>query len=131
MNIRKSILATALISLILVTSSLTAIAGSAKFAKSIVPAEDGTYMVKLRVTAVGSRIYTLKLKDRSASIIDVYAPKGWCIVTDDGMLIARSMKHSISPGKSVELVIYTSTKNVHFDWSAFGMFKQLGKGGTI
>lgn len=111
--------------------STSLLAASAKISKSITPAGDGEYMVKLRVTAIGHSIYCLKLVDQSASITNIYAPKGWCVATDNEEFIGRTMKGAIKPGKTVEFVIYTSSKDVDFAWSVYGVFKQLGKGGKI
>jgi len=106
-------------------------AASAKLSKSVTQTGDGEYMIKLRVTAVGSSIYCLKLVDESASITNIYAPKGWCVVTDNEEFVGRTMKAALKPGKTAEFIIYTSSRDVTFNWSVFGMFKQLGKGGTI
>ncbi len=116
---------------LLLFSSTGSFAASAKISKSVTPTGDGQYMVKLRLTAVGSSIYCLKLVDESASITNIYAPKSWCVVTDNEEFIGRTMKGAVKPGKSVEFIIYTSSKDVKFNWSVYGVFKQLGKGGTI
>ena len=127
---RASLIISSVIVLVAFISSF-ALAGSATISKRVVPVENGEFMIKLRVTAVGSSIYSLKLIDEKSSIVNVYAPKGWCMVTDSEELIARTGEKAIKPGKTVEFIIYTSSREATFKWEAYGMFKKLGKGGVI
>ena len=104
---------------------------AAKLQKSVTPMEGGEYLIKLKVTATGSSIYALNLIDAQSSIIDVYAPLGWCMVTDGEDLIARTYDEPIKAGKSVEFVIHSTSKDIGFTWSVAGRLEQIGEAGTI
>ncbi len=99
--------------------------------KSVTAMEDGRYMIRVRVTASSASIYTLKLQDPKASIIDVYAPKGWCIVTDGEEFLAATSGNPIRSNKTVEFIIHSSSADVSYNYSVFGQLKQIGKPGTI
>jgi len=131
MHFRRAPLIIASIVIILSFTGSIALAGSAKISKKVVPVENGEFMIKLRVTAIGSSIYALKLIDEESSIVNIYAPKGWCMITDSEELIARTGEKAIKPGKSVEFIIYTSSRETTFKWETYGIFKKLGKGGVI
>ena len=120
----------ALIVALLITSGSTSLV-AATVSKSITAMEDGRYMIKLRVTASDAAVYALKLGDPQAAIIDVYAPKGWCVVTDSGDYLARTGSKPIAPGKTLEFLIHSSTEEINYTYSVFGRLKQLGKPGTI
>lgn len=104
---------------------------SAGMEKSAMEMADGTYLIKLKVTGRSASIYSLKLTDPKAAIIDVYAPKGWCIVTDGGDFIARTQDSPIKASKTLEFIIHSSTKEINYTWSVYGRIKQLGKAETL
>ena len=104
---------------------------AAKLQKSVTPMEGGEYLIKLKVTATGSSIYALNLIDAQSSIIDVYAPLGWCMVTDGEDLIARTYDEPIKSGKSIEFVIHSTSKDVGFTWTVAGRIERIGEPGTI
>ena len=115
----------------LLIASVPAPASAASVRKTVTAMEDGTYMVKLRVTASDASIYALKLGDSKAAIVDVYAPKGWCIVTDGEEFLARTSGSPIKSGKTVEFILHSNTADVSYSWTAFGKVKQIGKPGTV
>jgi hypothetical protein len=127
--------ASAAIALVLIVALLLSFQPATLFAmsvkKSVTAMEDGKYLIKVRVTASDASIYTLKLEDPKASIIDVYAPKGWCIVTDGEDFIARTAGYPIKASKTVEFIIHSSTADVSYTYSIFGQMKQIGKPGTV
>jgi hypothetical protein len=63
--------------------------------------------------------------------VDVYAPKGWCIITDGGDFIARTMGSPVRGGKTVEFIIHSSTEEISYTWSVYGKIKQLGGAETL
>ena len=104
---------------------------AASITKSVTPMEGGNYLIKLKVTASGGNIYALQLIDPKGAIVDVYAPKGWCVVTDGGDYLARTGSKPIAPGSTTEFLIHSSTDEISYTYSVFGLLKQLGKPGTI
>jgi hypothetical protein len=104
---------------------------AAKITKSVTAMEGGNYLIKLNVTASGGTVYALQLIDPKGGIVDVYAPKGWCVVTDGGDYLARTGSKPIAPGKSIEFLIHSSTDEINYTYTVFGRLKQLGKPGTI
>lgn len=118
-----------IVALLLSFQPATLFAASVK--KSVTAMEDGRYLIRVRVTASSASIYTLKLQDPKASIIDVYAPRGWCIVTDGEDFIAKTSGYPIKANKTVEFIIHSSSADLSYNYSLFGMMKQIGKPGTI
>jgi hypothetical protein len=127
--------ASAAIAFVLIMALLLSFQPTALFAtslkKSVTAMEDGKYLIKVRVTASSASIYTLKLQDPKASIIDVYAPKGWCIVTDGEEFLAKTSGAPIKANKTVEFIIHSSSADVSYEYSVHGLLKQIGKPGTI
>lgn len=122
--------AIALIMALLIASGPASLS-AASVSKSVTAMEDGRYMIKLRVTASDASVYALQLGDPKAAIIDVYAPKGWCIVTDGEDLIARTSGDPIKPNTTVEFILHSTSADVSYTWAVFGKMNQLGKPGTI
>ena len=118
-----------IVALLLSFQPATLFAASVK--KSVTAMEDGMYLIRVRVTASSASIYTLKLQDPKASIIDVYAPRGWCIVTDGEDFIAKTSGYPIKANKTVEFIIHSSSADLSYNYSLFGLMKQIGKPGTI
>jgi len=117
---------------IFATAFLLAIVVSPAFAyafrvsKDVSPMEDGNFMIKVRVTAQSESIFSLKLIDADESVINVYAPEGWCMATDGGTVIAKTGA-SPAKGKTVEFIIHSNLEDVTFTCSAFGLIEQIGK----
>ncbi len=116
---------------LLVVTSYSAFSDSAKVKKYVTPMEDGNYLVKLKVTASGAGIYAMQLIDPKGAIINVYAPKGWCAITDGGDYLARTGGNPIASGKTVEFLIHSKTDDIQYTFTVFGKMEQLGKPGTI
>lgn len=116
---------------LLVVTGYTTCGEAASVKKYVTPMEDGNYLVKLRVTASRAGIYAMCLIDPKAAIVDVYAPKGWCVVTDGGDYMARTGGSPIAPGKTVEFLIHSKTEEIQYTFSVFGKLEQIGKPGTI
>lgn len=89
--------------------------------------EEGKFLIKLTVTASNAGIFAIEMKDPKGSILDVYAPKGWCILSDGEVCLASTLGTPISAGKSMEFIIYSSTKDAKFVWTFFGQLEQIGK----
>lgn len=116
---------------LLVVTSYAAFGASATIKKYVTPMEDGNYLVKLKVTASRSGIYALQLIDPKGAIVDVYAPKGWCVITDGGDYLARTGSKPIASGKTVEFLIHSTTDDIQYTFIVFGKMEQLGKPGAI
>ena len=128
MNARKSRMVAVLTGIVfLALVSQSAFGAAASISKSVTVMEDGRYLIKLRVTSSGQSIYGLKLIDPHASIVDVYAPAGWCIVTDGEDFLARTSTKPLKSGNSAEFIIHSSTDKIEYTWSVHGDLKQLGK----
>jgi hypothetical protein len=125
-NVRRTACWMLTFSLILLVS-LSCIAAPASIKKSVQALEDGKFLIKLVVTASKTGIYAFELKDPKASIIDVYAPKGWCILSDGELCLSRTTGAPISAGKSYEFVIYSTVSDAQYVWTFFGPLEQIGK----
>lgn len=112
-------------------ASASVLAASAKISKKVTPLDNGNFLIKLNVQATRSGIYGFKLIDPQASIVDVYAPKGWCVVSDGEDFMARTRFEPIRSGKSLEFIIHSKTDDIHYTWSVFGRIKQLGSIDTL
>lgn len=122
---RKSILQITAAALLLAFMAVPASAYPFKVTKDVSPMENGNFMIKLRVTAQSESIYCIKLIDADESIMDVYAPDGWCVASDGGTFVART--GSSPAGKNtVEFIIYSNLEDVSFTCSAFGLIEQIG-----
>ena len=102
-----------------------------RLTKSVKPMEGGTFLIKIRVAAAGNHVYGLRLIDPQASIRDVYAPKGWCIVTDGEELMARTGSDPVKDGTTLEFIIHSDSDAVSYTWTAFGRIEQIGTPGTL
>lgn len=120
-----------IIAVALLVFTSAALGAAANVKKYVTPMEDGNYLVKLNVTASGAGIYAMQLIDPQAAIVDVYAPRGWCVVTDGGDYLARTGSKPIESGKTVEFLIYSKTDDIQYTFSVFGKMEQIGKPGTI
>ncbi len=102
--------------------------GAAATVKADVKALDqGTYLIKFNVTATGPGVYAIQVKDPNASVLDVYAPKGWCILTDGEACYASTLADPITAEKGTEFLIHSSAKDAEFIWTFFGEMEQIGK----
>jgi len=117
-----AIYATALLLVIVVTPSF---AYAFRVSKDVSPMEDGNFIIKIRLTAESESIYCLKLIDTDESIMNVYAPEGWCVITDGGTFVARSTGNP-AKDKPVEFIIYSNLEDVSYTCSAFGRIDQIG-----
>lgn len=107
--------------------SLPSLAAPATVKKSVESLEGGNYLIKLVVTAAKDGIYAFELKDPKGSIIDVFAPKGWCILSDGEVCLSRTAGSPISAGKSLEFIIHATAADGQYVWTFFGPMDQLGK----
>jgi hypothetical protein len=94
--------------------------------KSVEALSGGNYLIKLVVTASKDGVYGFEIKDPKGTIVDVFAPKGWCILSDGEVGIARTAA-PIATGKSFEFVVYATSGDAQFVWTFFGAMEQIGK----
>jgi len=116
-----------LLAAFLFLSADSAICETANIKKSVLQMDDGRYLIKLKIKSLGRDIYGLRLVDPQASIIDVYAPKGWCSVTDGEDYLARTSSKPITKNTSVEFIIHSGTDDIQYTWSVYNRLEQLGK----
>ncbi|MBN2072265.1 MAG: hypothetical protein JW814_12495 [Candidatus Krumholzibacteriota bacterium] len=116
---------------VIASISHSAFGAAASVNKSVTVMEDGRFLIKLRVTSSGSKIFGLKIIDPEASIVDVYAPSGWCVVTDGEDFLARTGSNPVKAGKTIEFIIHSSVDKVEYTWSVHGDLEQLGKAGRV
>lgn len=128
---KSTVVITCAVAAVLILLSHSVFGAAAEISKTVTPMGGGGFLVRLKVRATGDGIYALKLTDPQASILDVYAPKGWCIVADSGDFLARTYRDPIGTKKSIEFIIYSSTDDIKYSWSVFDTMKQIGKPGTL
>lgn len=112
---------------LLVAMSIPALGAPAIVKKSIQELENGNFLIKLVITSSADGIYAFQFKDPKASIVDVYAPKGWCILSDGEVCLSRTSGSPIASGKSFEFIIHTTSKDVQYVWTFYGPMNQIGK----
>ncbi len=122
-RVGRLLLASALVLIL----SVPALAAPATVKKSVQALEGGNYLIKLMVTSSKDGIYGFEIKDPKGSIIDVFAPKGWCILSDGEIGLARTGGAPITSGKSLEFLIYATSADAQFVWTFFGAMQQIGK----
>jgi len=108
-----------------------AVEAAPRVTRNVTPMEGGGFLVKIRVTAVGDNVYGLRLVDPLASIRNVYAPKGWCMVTDGEELIARTGSEPVKDGATLEFIIHADSDKIAYVWTAFDRMKQIGTPGSL
>jgi hypothetical protein len=106
--------------------SVPTLGAPATVKKSVQELGGGNYLIKLVVTASKDGIYGFEIKDPKGTIVDVFAPKGWCILSDGEVGFARTGM-PIATGKSLEFVIYATSADAEFVWTFFGAMEQIGK----
>jgi membrane-bound ClpP family serine protease len=129
-SLRKRAVTVSIALLIMALAGQSVMAAAPKFTRSVTQMEDGTFMVKVRMTASGNNVYALRLIDPEAAIVDVFAPRGWITVTDGEEFLARS-GNPLKDGKTIEFVLYSRSDKVAYTWTAFGKIKQIGKPGKL
>ena len=115
--------ATALVLLL----SVPSFGAPATVKKSVQALDGGNYLIKMIVTASTDGIYAFELKDPKGSIIDVFATKGWCILSDGEVCLSRTSSAPIAAGKSIEFIIHATTPDAQYVWTFFGQMQQIGK----
>jgi hypothetical protein len=125
-NVKRSACLVLAIGLI-VFASIPSLGAPATVKKNVQALENGNFLIKLVVTSSKDGIFAFQLKDPKASIIDVYAPKGWCILSDGEVCMSRTSGAPILAGKSFEFVIYSTVSDAQYVWTFFGPMEQIGK----
>lgn len=112
---------------LLVFGAASAFAAPATVKKSVQQLENGNYLIKLVVTATGEGIYAFELKDPKGNVLDIYAPQGWCFLTDGELCCSRTAETPITAKRSLEFIIHAKTADASFVWTFFDELKQIGK----
>ncbi len=119
--------------LIIAVVAATAIIGSenlqaapVSLKKSVTKLDEGTYIVKISLTSKDVSIYAFEISDPKGSIVDVYSPKSWCMLTDGGVCLARTLNAPLDEKKALEFIFYTTDPDVRFVWTFFDAMKQIG-----
>ncbi len=121
-----------LVSVLLTLFLATSLSGStAVISKSVKHTEEGNFLVTVKIEATKSPIYAVQFLDPKGAIIDSYAPSGWCTVSDDGQLIARTGDKPAKPGETIEITIHSTTDVIHYTWIVGNRIEQLGNPGTL
>ena len=94
--------------------------------KSVQALENGNYLIKLAITATKDGVYGFDLKDPKGAVIDVFAPDGWCILSDGEISVSRGTA-PFKVGKSLEFLIHATSEDAQFVWTFFGEWEQIGK----
>jgi hypothetical protein len=126
---RKATYATTALALaaLFLFASVAAIAAPATVKRSVQKLEDGNYLIKLVVTAEKDDIYAFELKDPKSTIIDVYAPKSWCMLTDGEVCHSRTASAPIETKRGFEFIIHATSPDAQYIWTFFDRMKQIGK----
>ncbi len=94
-----------------VLMALPALAADPTVTKSVVPTEDGSPVVVLKVSAAGKAVYGITVSDASASIEDIFAPDGWVGIATDDMIMFRTTDKPIASGKALSFRIVTKNSD--------------------
>ncbi len=107
--------------------SVPTLGAPATIKKSVQALEGGNFLIKLVVTSSKAGIFGFEIKDPKGTIVDVYAPMGWCILSDGELGFARTGDKPIKAGKSAEFMIHATSADAEFVWTFFGEMEQIGK----
>ncbi len=107
-------------------ASAAAFAAPATLKKSVEKLEDGNYLIKIVITAEKNEIYAFELTDPKGGIVDVYAPKSWCMLTDGGVCHSRTADAPIEAKKGIEFIIHATNPDGQYVWTFFDRLKQIG-----
>ncbi len=127
----KGFMALSMVAVLIAAFASPALCESYRASKTVKTMDDGKFLIKVKITSLGEEIYTLKLIDADESLIDVYAPKGWCVATDGGTLIARTNDSPVKAKKSVEFIIHSDLEDIDLTCTVYGIFDQVGLPETI
>jgi hypothetical protein len=94
-----------------VLMALPALAADPSVTKSVIPNEDGSPVVVLKVAASGKAVYGITVSDGSASIEDIFAPDGWVGIATDDMIMFRTTDKPIASGKALSFRIVTKNSD--------------------
>lgn len=112
---------------LLLLASAAAIAAPATVKRSVQRLENGDFLIKLVITAEKDDIYAFELKDPKSTIIDVYAPKSWCMLTDGEVCHSRTASAPIETKRGFEFIIHATSPDAQYIWTFFDRIKQIGK----
>lgn len=112
---------------LLLAASVPTLGAPVTIKKSVQELENGNFLIKMVITATSQGIYAFQIKDTKASIVDVYAPRGWCILSDGELLLSRTADFPIAGKKSYEFIIHSTNKDAEYVWTFYGPMNQIGK----
>lgn len=107
---KRSVWTIAIVALLGAALALPAFAAGPSATKTVLGEDAGSSVVLVRVTAAGDDIYGITVKDASASITDIVAPKGWVGVSSGRDVIFRTGGSPIKAGTSLSFRLYTSNE---------------------
>jgi hypothetical protein len=108
---KRSVWTLTIVAVIGVLAALPALAAGPTVAKSVLGEADGASVVVVRVTASGHDVYGVTIKDMSASITDITAPKGWVGISSGKDVIFRTGTSPIKAGSSASFRLTTTNKD--------------------
>ena len=111
--------------------SQAALGAAVTLEKSVTPMEGGNFLIKIKVHTSSSQVFGLSLIDPRSSIIDVYAPRGWGVITDGEDFLARTSQEPVKTGRVVEFLIHSTSSEVNYTYTAYGLLEQIGEVGKI
>lgn len=111
--------------------SLPVWAAGPNVSKNIVGEEDGVTTVVLRVAASSDNVYGVTIKDKSGSVADIYAPKGWVGISSGDHIIFRTDEKPIKAGSSMTFRILTTKKDASLSVSFRDSEGPLGQAQNI
>lgn len=124
MRSTASLITVAILAALFLASS-SAVAAPVVLKKSVTRLEDGSYTIKIAISAREAQIYAFEISDPKSSITDVYAPKSWCMLTDGGLCLARTSGDPISTKKTLEFIFHANAPDAQFIWTFFDALKQI------
>jgi hypothetical protein len=111
--------------------AIPALAAGPNVSKRVLGEADGTAVVLISVTATDQTIYAVTIKDASASIKDIIAPKGWVGITSGSDVLFRTGSKPIKAGTSTSFRIYTTNSGASLTLSFKDDLTTVGESKTL
>jgi len=107
------------------------LAASPSATKSVLADDGSSAVVVVRVTAAGNDVYGVTIKDASASIGDIVAPKGWVGISSGRDVIFRTDSNPIKAGASLEFRLSTTNAGAELSVTFRDNRSAIGSSKTI
>jgi len=128
---KRSVGIFALVAIVATALALPVLAAGPNVTKSVLGDDGGNAVVVVRVAATSDDIYGVTIKDASASIGDIVAPKGWVGISSGRDVIFRTDDSPIKAGSSAAFRLTTTNAGAELSVSFRDSKSLIGQSKTL